>query len=53
MARHAAQSWWEATTVIEGTFTRDSQVATREGPARLVAPAMAKRFSRLTGVAAG
>jgi aminoglycoside phosphotransferase (APT) family kinase protein len=52
MARHAAQSWWEATTVLDGTFARDSQVETREGPARLVAPAMAKRFARLTGVRA-
>lgn len=47
MAFHAAESWWEAATLLDGTFARDTRTDLRAGPAAVVAPAMARLFARL------
>ncbi|HUP84988.1 MAG TPA: phosphotransferase family protein [Acidimicrobiales bacterium] len=47
LAFHAAESWWEATTLLAGTFTRDTRLDERTRAATLVAPAMAGLFARL------
>jgi aminoglycoside phosphotransferase (APT) family kinase protein len=47
MALHAADSWAEAATLLQGTFDRRTRTETREGPAALVGPAMARLFHRL------
>jgi aminoglycoside phosphotransferase (APT) family kinase protein len=52
MALHAADSWAEAASVLDGSFGRNTRTETREGPARLVAPAMANLFRRLVPEAA-
>jgi aminoglycoside phosphotransferase (APT) family kinase protein len=52
MALHAADSWAEAERVLSRTLEKATRTETREGPARLVAPAMAKLFRRLVPEAA-
>jgi aminoglycoside phosphotransferase (APT) family kinase protein len=52
MALHAADSWAEAASIVGGSFDRHTRTETREGPARLVGPAMAKLFHRLVPEAA-
>ena len=47
LAFHAADSWWEASTLLEGTFERDTRTDERLGPAAVVAPARARLFARL------
>jgi aminoglycoside 3'-phosphotransferase-1 len=47
MAFHAADSWLEAATLLSGTFERGTRTETREAPAVLVGPAMARMFGRL------
>ena len=46
-AFHAAESWWEASSLLDGSFARDTRTDERAGPAAVVAPAMAKLFARL------
>ena len=47
MALHAADSWAESAQLLGGTFDRETRTETREGPAAIVGPAMAKLFHRL------
>lgn len=47
MALHAADGWAESVQLLAGTFTRNTRTDTREGPAAVVGPAMAKLFHRL------
>ena len=47
LAFHAAESWWEAASLLDGSFDRDTRTDERAGPAAVVAPAMARLFSRL------
>jgi hypothetical protein len=52
LAFHAAESWWEATTLLDGTFARETRLDDRTRAATLVAPAMARLFARLVPDAA-
>ena len=47
LAFHAAESWWEAASLLDGSFARDTRTDERAGPAAMVAPAMAALFARL------
>ena len=53
LAFHAADSWAEAASLLDGTFAKETRVDERLRAARLVGPGMARLFARLVPEAAG
>jgi aminoglycoside phosphotransferase (APT) family kinase protein len=53
LAFHAADSWAEAASLLDGTFAKETRVDERVRAARLVGPGMARLFARLVPEAAG
>jgi aminoglycoside phosphotransferase (APT) family kinase protein len=47
MALHAADSWWEWSSLVDGTFDRATRTDERTAAAASIAPAMARLFARL------
>jgi aminoglycoside phosphotransferase (APT) family kinase protein len=52
MALHAADGWWEWSSLLDGSFDRETRTDERRAVAATIAPAMARLFAELVPEAA-